>query len=74
MISKQLKEAILSSGKTPYQISKDTGVAPPILSRFLSTNPDSHRDIRLEKTADKLAAYFGLELAAKQRPTKRKPR
>lgn len=62
MISKQLKDAIAKCGKTPYQISKDTGIAQPILSRFLSSDPETHRDIRLEKTADKLAAYFGLEL------------
>jgi hypothetical protein len=70
MISKQLKDAILNSGKTPYQISKDTGVAQPILSRFLSDDTDTHRDIRLERTADKLAAYFGLELAATRKPAK----
>jgi hypothetical protein len=87
MISQQIKDAILNSGKTAYQISKDTGVAHPILSRFLSTDPAAHRDIRLEKTADKLAAYFGLTLQpddqpaakpkpaakAKSKPAKRKP-
>jgi hypothetical protein len=64
MISKQLKDAILNSGKTPYQIAKETGVAQPVLSRFL-TDDENHRDIRLERTADKLAAYFGLELCGK---------
>jgi hypothetical protein len=64
MISKQLKDAIANCGKSPYQISKETGIAQPILSRFLSDDPETHRDIRLEKTADKLAAYFGLKLSS----------
>jgi hypothetical protein len=58
----QLKEAIRESGKTPNLIAKEAGVAPMILSRFLSDDPDLHRDIRLESTADQLCAYFGLEL------------
>ena len=62
MLSDQIKEAILKSGKTVYQISQETGVTNPVLSRFLSTDPETHRDIRLERTADKLAAYFGLSL------------
>lgn len=64
MLSKQLKAAILASGKSLSEIAAATGVSHPIVSRFLSTDPDAHRDIRLEKTADKLAAYFGLELVA----------
>jgi len=40
----------------------------PILSRFLSHDPDQHRDIRLETTADKLCAYFGLELRPADKP------
>ena len=67
-ISDQLKEAIRKSGKTPNLIAKETGVAQPILSRFLSDDPDQHRDIRLESTADKLCAYFGLELRAAGKP------
>ncbi len=60
--SDQLKEAIRESGKTPDLIAKETGIAQTILSRFLSNDPDQHRDIRFESTADKLCAYFGLEL------------
>jgi transcriptional regulator with XRE-family HTH domain len=61
-ISDQIKAAIRGSGKTLTQIAAESGVSDPILSRFLSEDPDTHRDIRLERTADKLAAYFGLEL------------
>jgi transcriptional regulator with XRE-family HTH domain len=39
-----------SSGKTPYLISKETGVSQGILSRFLN----DERDLKLS-TADKLA-------------------
>jgi hypothetical protein len=67
-ISDQLKEAIRKSGKTPNLIAKETSVALPILSRFLSDNPDLHRDISLEATADKLCAYFGLELRPADKP------
>jgi hypothetical protein len=73
MISDQLRKAITDSEKTVYQIAKETGIAHPILSRFLSTDSKSHRDIRLERTADKLATYFGLALAP-DRPAKPKPR
>jgi transcriptional regulator with XRE-family HTH domain len=68
LISQQLKQTIRQSGLSLNQISKATGVTNPALSRFLSDNPDQHRDIRLEATADKLAAYFGLSL----QPTKAK--
>jgi hypothetical protein len=66
--SDQLKEAIRASGKTPNLIAKETGVAPMILSRFLSDDPNQHRDIRLESTADKLCVYFGLELRPANKP------
>jgi hypothetical protein len=66
--SDQLKDAIRKSGKTPNLIAKETGVAEPILSRFLSADPDQHRDIRLESTADILCAYFGLELRPADKP------
>jgi transcriptional regulator with XRE-family HTH domain len=61
-ISKQIKCAIKDSGLSLNELAKRCGVSHPILSRFLSADPDQHRDIRLERTADKLAAYFGLEL------------
>ena len=74
-ISQQIKDAIRRSEKTVYQIAKETGVTQAALSRFMSTDPNQHRDIRLEATADKLAAYFGLALGPEPpagRPAKRK--
>ena len=62
-ISEELKDAIRNSGKSALQIARETGIPQPTLSRFISSDPKQHRDIRLERTADKLAAYFGLELA-----------
>jgi transcriptional regulator with XRE-family HTH domain len=62
-ISAQLRDAIKSAGLSLRQLAKETGVAHPVLSHFLSDDPDIHRDIRIERTADKLAEYFGLELA-----------
>jgi hypothetical protein len=45
-------------------IAEATGVAQPIPSRFLD-GCENHRDIRLERTADRLAEFFGLELREK---------
>lgn len=52
-----LRTAIRRAGKTVYEIAKDSGVAHPIISRFLA----GKRDIRLE-TAEKLAQALGLQL------------
>jgi hypothetical protein len=71
MLSDQLKRAIAESGKTAYQIGQETGVPQSVLSRFLSDNPDQHRDIRLEGTADKLASYLGLELRLVEKAPKK---
>jgi plasmid maintenance system antidote protein VapI len=59
-LSDSLKQMILSSGKTAYQLSSETGVVASVISRFLT----GERDIRLE-TAGKLAAAIGAELKAK---------
>jgi hypothetical protein len=69
--SDQLKDAIRKSGKTPNLIAKETGIAEPILSRFLSADPDQHQDIRLESITDKLCAYFGLELHSADKPMRK---
>jgi transcriptional regulator with XRE-family HTH domain len=61
-ISEQLKRELQTTKVSVYQVAKDTGIPQATLSRFLSDNPNQHRDIRLEATADKLAAYFGLSL------------
>jgi len=45
----RLRAAIRQSGKTIYRVAQESGVAHPIILRFLS----GERDIRLE-TAEKL--------------------
>ncbi|NQT15891.1 MAG: helix-turn-helix transcriptional regulator [Planctomycetes bacterium] len=56
-IPDRLRAAIRNSGKTVYRLAQDSGVAHPVILRFLS----GERDIRLE-TAEKLAATLGLRL------------
>lgn len=56
-LSNILKSAIKKSGKTVYRIAQESGVAHPVILRFLS----GERDIRLE-TAEKLADTLGLRL------------
>jgi hypothetical protein len=70
-ISDDLKDAIRNCGKTVLQIARETGIPQPTLSRFISTDPKKHRDIRVERTADKLAAYFGLELGRNTKGARR---
>lgn len=53
----KLRAAIRKSGKTVYRVALESGVAHPVILRFLS----GERDIRLE-TAEKLALSLGLEL------------
>jgi len=67
-LSQQLKTAIESHGLPVYLIAEGSGVQPAALNRFLSDDPAKHRDIRLEITVEKLAAYFGMEFT---QPTKR---
>jgi ribosome-binding protein aMBF1 (putative translation factor) len=56
-LSKALREAIQSSGKSVYQIAKAAKVSQIVVSRFLS----GERDIRME-TADRLAEVLGLKV------------
>jgi len=56
-IPQKLRTAIKEAGKSIYQVAKDSGVAHPVILRFVS----GERDIRLE-TAEKLAESLGLEL------------
>jgi transcriptional regulator with XRE-family HTH domain len=55
-LPERLRKTIKTSGKTVYRIAQESGVAHPIILRFLS----GERDIRL-KTAEKLAAALDLE-------------
>ncbi len=59
-LPEKLRAAIRKTGKSVYQVAKDSGVAHPVILRFLS----GERDIRLE-TAEKLAQSLGLELKQK---------
>ncbi len=56
-IPQRLRTAIKDAGKSIYRVAKDSGVAHPVILRFMS----GERDIRLE-TAEKLAESLGLEL------------
>ncbi len=56
-LSASLKKAMKHSHKTSYQLAKEAGVSPIMVSRFLS----GKRDIRLA-TADWLAYVLGLKL------------
>jgi len=58
-ISDALREAIKASPKSVFQICKDSGISPIVVSRFLS----GERDIRLA-TADRLAQTLGIRVAA----------
>ena len=54
----ELREAILNCGQTEYRVAKESGVAQPILNRFLH----GERGVSLE-TAAKVCKYLGLHLA-----------
>lgn len=56
-----LRAAILSSDRTISAIARDAGVAPGIVSRFLSAGSD----LRL-RTAAKLACALGMELVKRK--------
>ncbi len=52
-----LRQAIIDSGKSSYELREETGVNHGVILRFLS----GERDIRLQ-TAEKLAMAVGLSL------------
>ena len=61
----QLRQAIADSGLTLYRVAKDSGIAYPVLYRFVS----GERDLTLE-TASRLTEYFGMRLTRPRRPKK----
>jgi plasmid maintenance system antidote protein VapI len=56
-ISEALRRAILDSGRPLLRIARETGIQRASLSRFVRGKNSLRLDV-----ADKLAAYFGLEL------------
>jgi len=61
-ISDALKRAIVQSGMAHAALERETGVQRASIMRFLR----GEQSIRLDG-ADKLAAYFGLELRPKRK-------
>jgi hypothetical protein len=61
-LARQLQAAIASTGQSLYSIAQATGVAAPVLQRFVN----GERGITLE-TAGKIAAYLGLGLLPEAR-------
>ena len=56
-LSRQLRAAIAATGESLYSIAQGSGVAAPVLQRFVN----GQRGITLE-TAGKVASYLGLAL------------
>lgn len=65
-IAEQLRDYIINSGISRYEISRQTGVAQSVLARFLS----GETSLSLSNI-EKLAAYFELELKPKKRIRRR---
>jgi len=62
MIDDALKAAVRKSGRTYYELGRAAGVAPSVILRFMSDDPQARGgDMRLS-TAAKLAAELGLRL------------
>lgn len=69
-ITDGLRRAIRESGLPLLRIANDTGVQRASLSRFVRGKNSLRLDV-----ADKLAAYFGLQLtAAEKEPTETTPK
>jgi len=64
-LTERLRQAIRESGESYNALSRATGLAVPVISRFAK----AERSLKIE-SADKLAAYFGLELCP-IRPSKK---
>lgn len=62
MIDDALKAAVRRSGRSYYDLGRAAGVAPSVILRFMSDDPQARGgDMRLS-TAAKLAAELGLTL------------
>jgi plasmid maintenance system antidote protein VapI len=56
-LAEQLKHAVAATGKSVSAVARESGVPQPVLHRFVT----GERGLLLD-TADRLAAYLGLEL------------
>lgn len=61
----RLRKAIQTSGRTRYRISRATGVAESVLSRFVN----GQTGLSVE-TAEKVAEYLGLEITLRPKSGK----
>ncbi len=57
MIIAELRKAIVESETSQYRIAKETGISPPVLSRFVR----GERDISL-RTAEIICNFLDLHL------------
>lgn len=64
MIMKQLAQAMENSGKSRYQISKESGIDQAILCRIATGSGSGSCSI---KTLEVLCDYLGLELVQQKR-------
>jgi len=62
MILERIAKAIAESGKTRYQIYRDTGIDQTVLFRIVHGQGGCEIE-----TADKLCKYLGLELKPRQK-------
>ena len=68
-LSEQLREAILSSGVSRYEISKQTGVSQAALSKFIL----GHRGIST-KAMDAVGIFLGLTITGRPKHRASKPK
>ena len=69
MILENIAKAIKESGKSRYQISKETGIDNAVLCRIVTGSGTGSCGT---KTADKLCEYLGLELVEKNKTKKQR--
>lgn len=65
--NEQLRQAVMQSDLTRYQISKRTGIAQSVLSRFVHQGNGVSMD-----SIDKLCECLGLRLVAEGKPKRKK--
>jgi plasmid maintenance system antidote protein VapI len=67
-LAEQLKQAVAATGKSVSAVARESGVPQPVLHRFVT----GERGLLLD-TADRLAAYLGLELCPVPRDQANEP-